>query len=52
MQVHNKPMKSCPTHVRICAVWAVTNDQNIKYLERQWLIIMGYFKPIMVYFGV
>ena len=23
-----------------------------KYLESQWLIIMGYFKPIMVYFGV
>ena len=22
------------------------------YLESQWLIIMGYFKPIMVYFGV
>ena len=24
----------------------------IRDLESQWLIIMGYFKPIMVYFGV
>ena len=23
-----------------------------KRLESQWLIVMGYFKPIMVYFGV
>ena len=22
------------------------------YLESQWLMIMGYFKPIMIYFGV
>ena len=25
---------------------------GIWYLESLWLIIMGYFKPIMVYFGV
>ena len=25
---------------------------KLPYLERQWLVIMGYFKPIMVYFGV
>ena len=24
----------------------------LSYLESQWLIIMGYFKPKMVYFGV
>ena len=27
-----------------CGTWG--------FLESQWLIIMGYFKPIMVYFGV
>ena len=28
------------------------NIQIRPYLESQWLIITGYFKPIMVYFGV
>ena len=32
-----------------CPSWLL---RRRSYQESQWLIIMGYFKPIMVYFGV
>ena len=32
------------------SAWRFSGLSN--YLESQWLIIMGYFKPIMAYFGV
>ena len=30
----------------------VHNSMVWNYLESQWLIIMGYIKPIAVYFGL
>ena len=41
--------------VRAVLTFAVEKGAGTKaepYLESQWLIILGYFKPIMVYFWV
>ena len=38
--------------VKVCRTLDTTNLKIMTVLESQWLRILGYFKPLMVYFGV